>query len=104
LLKKLPYLKVFGKNYKTKDGTGVRDYIHVMDLVDGHVAMIKKNRLRNGLKIYNFRTGRGTSVLEIIKTFEKRTGVSIPYKFSKRREGDIAEFFCCSKKALKDLN
>lgn len=101
--KKLPYVKIFGNNYKTKDGTGVRDYIHVMDLAEGHIAMLKENIMSKGLQIYNLGAGRGVSVLEIIKTFEKKTGVPIPYKFSKRRDGDIAEFFCSSKKALKDL-
>ena len=102
--KKSSLLKVFGKNYKTKDGTCIRDYIHVMDLADGHIAMIKKNRMKKGLKIYNFGTGKGSSVLEVIKTFEKQTGVSITYKFSKRRKGDLAAYFCSPKKALKELN
>jgi len=102
--KKFSELKIYGKNYKTKDGTGIRDYIHVMDLADGHVAMIKKNRLKKGLKIYNFGTGKGTSVLEVIKVFEKKTGILIPFKFAKRRKGDAAESFCSPKKALKELN
>ena len=75
-----------------------------MDLADGHVAMIKKNRLKKGLKIYNFGTGKGTSVLEVIKVFEKKTGILIPFKFAKRRKGDAAESFCSPKKALKELN
>jgi UDP-glucose 4-epimerase len=102
--KRLKSLKIFGKNYKTKDGTGVRDYIHVMDLADGHVAMIKNNRLKKGLKIYNFGTGKGSSVLDVIKAFEEQTEVKIPYKFIKRRKGDITASFCNSKKALKELN
>jgi UDP-glucose 4-epimerase len=102
--KKFPKLKIYGKNYKTKDGTGIRDYIHVMDLADGHVAMIKKNRLKKGLKIYNFGTGKGSSVLDVIKVFEKKTGILIPFKFAKRRKGDAAESFCSPKKALKELN
>tara|TARA_B110000238_G_C16119577_1_gene436504 strand:- start:1017 stop:2009 length:993 start_codon:yes stop_codon:yes gene_type:complete len=102
--KKLPTLKIFGKNYKTKDGTGVRDYIHVMDLADGHVAMIKNNRLKKGLKIYNFGTGKGLSVLEVIKIFEKQTGILITFKFAKKRKGDAAVSFCSPKKALKELN
>jgi len=101
--KKLPFLKVFGRNYKTKDGTGVRDYIHVMDLADGHVAMIKNNRLKKGLKIYNFGTGKGSSVLEVIKSFENQNGISIPFQFTRRRKGDVAVSFCSSKKALKEL-
>jgi UDP-glucose 4-epimerase len=102
--RKLPSVKVFGKNYKTKDGTGVRDYIHVMDLAEGHVEMLKNNRMKKGLKIYNFGTGKGLSVLEVIRAFEKHIRISIPYKFTKRRKGDIAVSFCSPKKALKELN
>ncbi len=102
--KKLSILKVYGKNYKTKDGTGVRDYIHVMDLANGHVAMIKKNRLKKGLKVYNFGTGKGSTVLEVVKIFEKQTGIPIPYKFVKKRIGDVAASFCNPKKALKELD
>ena len=102
--KKLPFVKVFGKNYKTKDGPGVRDYIHVMDLAEGHVAMIKGNRMKKGLKIYNFGAGKGLSVLEVIRTFEKQTGRTITYKFTKQRKGDIATSYCSSKKALRELN
>jgi UDP-glucose 4-epimerase len=102
--KKFSVLKIFGKNYKTKDGTGVRDYIHVMDLADGHVAMIKKNRLKKGLKIYNFGTGKGSSVLEVIKVFKEQTGIPISFKFVKRRKGDVTASFCNPKKALKELN
>ena len=102
--KKLPLLKVFGKNYKTKDGTAIRDYIHVMDLANGHVDMIKKNRMDKGLKIYNFGTGKGSSVLEVVKTFEKQTGISIPYKFTKKRKGDPSVTICSPNKALKEIN
>jgi UDP-glucose 4-epimerase len=102
--KELPFLKVFGKNYKTKDGTCIRDFIHVMDLADGHVAMLKNNRLKKGLKIYNFGNGKGSSVLEVIKAFEKQTGISILFKFKKKRVGDVAASFCSPKKALKELN
>jgi UDP-glucose 4-epimerase len=102
--KKLKILKVFGGNYKTKDGTCIRDYIHVMDLAEGHVAMLKNNRLKKGLKIYNFGTGIGLSVLEVVKKFEKQTGISIPFIITKIREGDSAVSFCNPKKALKELN
>lgn len=101
--KKLPMLKIFGKNYKTKDGTAERDYIHIMDLANGHVEMLKNNILQKGLKIYNFGTGRPTSVLEIIEAFEKITGITIPFKYSKPRKGDIPRSFCSPKKALKEL-
>jgi len=102
--KKLPFLKIFGKNYNTKDGTCVRDYIHVEDLADGHVAMLKKNKIKKGLKIYNLGTGKGHTVLEVIKIFEKVFNKSIKYKFTNRREGDNAITFCNPSKALKELN
>ena len=102
--KKLPQLNIFGKDYKTKDGTAVRDYIHVMDLADGHVSMIRNNRLTKGLKVYNFGTGKGLSVLEVIKAFEKKIGISIPFKFTKKREGDSEISYCSPKKAFKELN
>ena len=102
--KKIKLLKIFGKNYKTKDGTGIRDYIHVVDLAEGHVAMLKNNRMKSGLKIYNFGTGKGQSVLEVLKEFQTQTGVDIPYKFTNKREGDIAKYYCSPKKAFKELN
>jgi UDP-glucose 4-epimerase len=100
---KLPYLKVFGNDYPTKDGTCLRDYIHVMDLAEGHVALIKK-KLKKSINIYNLGTGNGLSVLEIIQKFEKQNNIKIPFKFSKRREGDIAISFCNPKKAFTELN
>ena len=102
--KELPFLKVYGKNYNTKDGTCIRDFIHVMDLAEGHVSMLKKSRLKKGLKIYNFGSGKGSSVLDVIKAFEKQTGKSVLFKFTKRRNGDVKASFCSPKKALKELN
>jgi len=102
--KKLPFLRVFGNNYKTKDGTCMRDYIHVMDLAEGHVAMIKNNKLKKGMKVYNFGTGKGSSVLDVVRAFEDETKRSIPIKYTKRRKGDLAKVFCSPKKALKELN
>ena len=102
--KKIKVLKIFGKNYKTKDGTGIRDYIHVVDLAEGHVAMLKNNRMKSGLKIYNFGTGKGQSVLEVLKEFQTQIGVAIPYKFTAKREGDIAKYYCSPNKAFKELN
>lgn len=102
--KKIKHLKIFGKNYKTKDGTGIRDYIHVVDLAEGHVAMLKNNRMKSGLKIYNFGTGKYKSVLEVLKEFQTQTRVAIPYKFTNKREGDIAKYYCSPKKAFKELN
>ena len=102
--KKLPCLKIFGKNYPTRDGTCIRDYIHVMDLAYGHIALIKNKNLKKGLKTYNFGTGKGSTVLEVIKAFQKQTGIKIPYKFVKRRDGDTAASYCSPKKAFDDLN
>jgi UDP-glucose 4-epimerase len=100
---KLPCLYVFGSNYPTRDGTCIRDYIHVMDLADGHVALLKIFKKINNFDIFNFGTGRGVSVLEIIKTFKKVTGINISIKYSKRRKGDLPEFYCCPKKAKRIL-
>ena len=102
--KKKFQLKIFGKNYKTKDGTCIRDYIHVMDLANGHVAMIMNNRLKKGLKVYNFGTGKGSSVLEVVRSFEKQTKTSINFKFTKKRKGDVPISYCSPKKAFKELN
>lgn len=102
--KELPYLKVYGKNYDTKDGTCIRDYIHVMDLAEGHIAMLKKKKLTNGVEIYNFGNGKGFTVLEVVREFEKQTGISIPIKFCGRRKGDIPISFCSPDKAFRDLS
>ena len=103
--KKLPFLKVFGKDYPTKDGTCIRDFIHVMDLANAHLAMIKNNNKKNSkLKIYNFGTGKGSSVLEIVKLFEQNLGLTIPLKFMKNREGDPIVSYCNPDKAKKELN
>ncbi len=102
--KKLPLLNIFGKNYKTKDGTAIRDYIHVMDLAYGHITLLKNNKMKKGLQIYNFGTGKGSTVLEVLKAFEKKTGIRIPYKYTKRRKGDSEATFCSPKKAFKELN
>ncbi len=102
--KELSYLKVFGRNYSTRDGTGVRDYVHVMDLAKGHVAILKNNKLKKGIEIYNFGTGKGSTVLEIVRAFEKRIGISIPLQFKKRRIGDVPFSFCNCSKALKKLS
>ena len=75
-----------------------------MDLAEGHVAMIKNFKLKNGLKVYNLGTGKGSSILDVIKAFQKQTGISIPFKYTKKRKGDIDISYCNSKKALKELN
>lgn len=88
---KLAQLSVFGSDYPTRDGTGVRDYIHVVDLARGHLAALRKIADRPGVVAYNLGTGRGYSVLEMITAFEKVSGRSIPYRLVDRRPGDIAE-------------
>ncbi len=105
---KLPQLAVFGDDYPTKDGTGVRDYIHVIDLVKGHISAIhafKNTQFISGnCKAYNLGAGHGYSVLDIINTFEKVTGRTINYKISPRRDGDLAEYYANPDLALKELN
>jgi UDP-glucose 4-epimerase len=98
------FVRVFGDDYPTRDGTGVRDYIHVCDLAKGHVAAIKKLEENCGPVIYNLGTGKGYSVLEVIKAFEKACGKKIPIKVFPRRRGDIAENYADVSKAQRELN
>ena len=100
---KLECLSVFGNDYPTKDGTGVRDYIHVVDLAKGHIKAIEKISKDKGLFIYNLGTGVGYSVLDIINAFEKVNGIKINYKIAPRREGDIAECYSDPTKAKEEL-
>ncbi|WP_425667075.1 UDP-glucose 4-epimerase GalE [Vibrio tubiashii] len=97
-------LSVFGDDYPTPDGTGVRDYIHVMDLSDGHIAALNKVGPKSGLHIYNLGTGNGSSVLDMVKAFEKASGKTVAYKVVERRPGDIAECWADPAKAKQDLN
>jgi UDP-glucose 4-epimerase len=90
---KLPYLNIYGNDYPTQDGTGIRDYIHVMDLVDGHLAAINFLSRRGGWNVFNLGTGRGVSVLEIVHAFEWASQVKVPFKITLRRSGDIASCF-----------
>lgn len=102
--KKLECLSVFGNDYDTKDGTGVRDYIHVVDLARGHVKALEKlTKEQSGLFIYNLGTGVGYSVLDMINTFEEVNNVEVNYKIVDRRPGDIAECFADPTKAKKEL-
>ena len=96
-------LNVFGNDYDTHDGTGVRDYIHVVDLAKGHVCALKKIYEKCGLKIYNLGTGNGYSVLDIVKNFEDATGVKVPYVITARRPGDIATCYASADLAYKEL-
>ena len=91
--KELDCLKIFGNDYDTKDGTGIRDYIHVVDLAKGHVKAIEKILKDNGVDCYNLGTGTGYSVLEIVETFKRVNNIDVPYKFVDRRPGDIAECY-----------
>lgn len=101
---KLEQLSVFGNDYPTPDGTGVRDYIHVVDLAKGHVlALNKLEKEGQGLYIYNLGTGKGYSVLDMVKAFEKSTGKKVPYKIAPRRAGDIATCYAEPKKAKEEL-
>lgn len=98
---KLNHLNVFGNDYPTHDGTGVRDYIHVVDLAKGHVKALENNG--QGLFIYNLGTGKGYSVLDLVNTFEKVNNVHIPYKITERRAGDVAQCYANPSKAKKEL-
>lgn len=100
---KLEKLGVFGDDYDTPDGTGVRDYIHVVDLAIGHVAALQKIQENAGLKVYNLGTGVGYSVLDIVKNFEEATGVAIPYEIKPRRAGDIAENYADASLAKEEM-
>ena len=100
---KLERLSVFGNDYKTHDGTGVRDYIHVCDLAHGHLCAINKLESKPGLVIYNLGTGEGYSVLDMLHAFEKVVGKEIPYRIAPRREGDIEISFADPKKAFEEM-
>lgn len=100
---KLEYLRVFGNDYDTVDGTGVRDYIHVVDLAQGHLKALDKARNFTGVEAYNLGTGTGYSVLQIVKAFEDATGVEVKYKIVERRPGDIPTCYADPSKAKNDL-
>lgn len=100
---KLGCLHVFGNDYDTPDGTGVRDYIHVVDLARGHLAALKAIERNCGISVYNLGTGKGYSVLEIIRAFERVNGVTIPFVIDSRRPGDIGVCYSSPEKALREL-
>lgn len=99
----LPRVEVFGGNYPTPDGTGVRDYIHVADLAAGHVSALEKGADEPGVHVYNLGTGQGHSVLEVIKTYEEESGRPVPYEIVDRRPGDVAASWADVTKAREDL-
>jgi UDP-glucose 4-epimerase len=100
---KRDHLNVFGDDYNTPDGTGVRDYIHVVDLAKGHVCAIKYAENHDGTEIFNLGTGVGYSVLDMVKAFEKANGIKIPYVIAPRRAGDVAECYADPAKAKEVL-
>jgi len=99
----LPYLNVTGNDYDTKDGTGVRDFIHISDLITGHIQALKKAINSTGCKVYNLGTGTGYSVLEAVAAFEAASGKEVKYKFAPRRPGDLADVHAVPDLALKEL-
>ncbi|WP_042350374.1 UDP-glucose 4-epimerase GalE [Bacillus massiliigorillae] len=99
----LKELNVFGNTYETSDGTGVRDYIHVCDLANGHVAALKKTIEMNEVGIFNLGTGRGYSVLEVLRAFESATSLTVPYKVCDPRPGDVAIYYADATRAFKEL-
>ncbi len=101
---KRPHLNVYGNDYNTPDGTGVRDYIHVVDLARGHLCALKKLEEKPGLVIYNLGTGKGTSVLELVAAFEKANNIKIPYIICPRRPGDVDENYADATKAYLEMN
>ncbi|MBE6113668.1 MAG: UDP-glucose 4-epimerase GalE [Erysipelotrichaceae bacterium] len=101
--KELPILHVFGNDYNTKDGTGVRDYIHVVDLAKGHIAALRKILETTGIEAYNLGTGKGYSVLEIVENFKRVNNIDVPYQIDPRRPGDIDEYFADPTKAKVEL-
>jgi UDP-glucose 4-epimerase len=100
---KLPELAVFGNDYPTPDGTGVRDYIHVVDLAEGHLRALEALKTRLGVNVWNLGTGQGYSVLEMIRAFEAASGMAVPYRIAHRRPGDIASCYADVTKAEQEL-
>ncbi len=98
------HLCVFGDDYPTLDGTGVRDYVHVMDLAEGHIKALQVLKDKKGLHIYNLGSGHGNSVLEILNAFSLACGKTLPYKICARRAGDVAAYWASTEKAARDLN
>jgi UDP-glucose 4-epimerase len=98
-----PWLNVFGDDYDTPDGTGVRDYIHVMDLAEGHLAALRFLQEHAGWHAFNLGTGQGTSVLDMVRTFESASGVPVPYHIAPRRDGDLPAYYAKADKAREQL-
>ncbi len=103
-IKELPYLNVYGNDYNTPDGTAIRDYIHIIDLAKGHLKAVEYAVKNKGIEVINLGTGKGTSVLEMVKAYEKASNIKIDYKIQPRRKGDIETCFADTAKAKKLLN
>lgn len=101
--RQLPHLNVFGTDYNTPDGTGVRDFIHVMDLAQGHIAALSQSHELRGFNVYNLGTGKGTSVLELVAAFERASGLKIELNKTNRRAGDAETLLACPAKANEEL-
>ena len=97
------HLSIYGGDYPTRDGTGVRDYIHVVDLAKGHLAALEYAETHSGTEIFNLGSGRGSSVLEVVRAFERANGLTLPYEIAPRRAGDLPEFYADASKALRVL-
>ena len=102
-LKKRTHFDVYGNDYDTRDGTAIRDYIHIMDLVDGHIAALLNLYKQNGHNVFNLGTGKGVSVLELIEVFSQVTGQKIPYQFVGKRKGDLSKSYADPTKAEKEF-
>lgn len=100
---RLPELMIYGNDYETPDGTGIRDYVHVMDLADGHLAALSHLQNTSGWRVWNLGTGSGRSVLEVVEMFERVTGMRVPFRFAPRRPGDVAECWADPHKAMLEL-
>jgi UDP-glucose 4-epimerase len=100
----LPHLNVYGNDYPTVDGTGVRDYIHVVDLAKGHLAAYQYAKDHAGTEVFNLGSGKGTSVLQLVETFKRVNNIDVPYVIAPRRAGDIAEFYADATKAEEVLH
>ena len=99
-----PFLNVFGSDFPTPDGTGVRDYVHVVDIAKGHpAALAALPKIISGFRAYNLGSGKGTSVLEMVEAFETASGVKIPIEMKDRRPGDVAAMYCNPERALEEL-
>jgi UDP-glucose 4-epimerase len=100
---KLPYLNIFGNDYETQDGTGERDYIHVIDLAQGHLAAINFLKNHSGCHIFNLGSGESTSVLRLLDSFRKMSGINVSYQFAPRRQGDLPVYYAKPDRAKEQL-